>query len=193
MFKISKSPSSEAMTDEQLLIAWRQSGSEKYLGILYERYLPMVYGVCLKILRDAAKAEDAVMGIYESMAGKLHEHEVTAFRGWLYVLTRNYCLMEWRRMKRQPVEYYAPENMHHFDSAEEAAEPQANELLGAQMLEKCFQQLSPLQRRCVQSFYYDNMSYQEISKLVKENVGKVRSSIQNGKRNLKICLEQKAE
>ncbi len=190
MFKISKSPPSEAMTDEQLLAAWQRSGSVRYLGLLFERYLPMVYGVCIKILRDKGKAEDAVMGIYESMAEKIQTHEVTAFRGWLYVLARNYCLMEWRRLQRHPVEYHAPDTLQHFDSGEEMPEPDFPAPAPAYALQQCLQQLATLQRRCVQLFYYDNLSYKEIADLVKEEVGKVRSSIQNGKRNLKICMEQ---
>ncbi|MEZ4891739.1 MAG: sigma-70 family RNA polymerase sigma factor [Saprospiraceae bacterium] len=68
------------------------------LGDLYERYMPMVYGVCLKILKDAGKSEDAVMAIYEELTRKVKVHEVASFRGWLYVLARNHCLMEWRKI-----------------------------------------------------------------------------------------------
>jgi hypothetical protein len=97
----------EHLSDEQLLADYL-GGNSRALGLLYERYMPMVYGVCLKILKDSGKSEDAVMGIYESLTKKVKEHEIGAFRGWLYVLARNYCLMEWRKNQRRPTDHTMP-------------------------------------------------------------------------------------
>ena len=80
---------SESPTDEQLLAEYVRQGAAQSLGRLYERYMPMVYGVGLKILKDPGLAEDAVIAIYEELTRKLREHEVESFRGWLYVLARN--------------------------------------------------------------------------------------------------------
>jgi len=188
MLKFRRSQPSEKLTDEQLLAEYLRSGSARYLGDLYERYLPMVYGVCLKILKDAGKAEDATLAIYETLDRKLRDHQITAFRGWLYVLARNHCIMEWRKEKRQPIDFYAPESLHHFDVMEDAVEFELPFSTGAASLQKCLDQLNSVQRHCVQLFYYEDKSYKEISDMIKEEVGKVRSYIQNGKRNLKGCL-----
>ena len=151
--------------------------------------MPMVYGVCLKIFCDAGKAEDAVIGIYEELARKAREHQVESFRGWLYVLARNYCLMEWRKNHRRPTDYHPPENMEHYDAVEAAFEvelPQPDR----KPLEKCLGELPQHQRRSVELFYFEEKSYKEISVMLTEEVGKVRSYIQNGRRNLRICLEK---
>ena len=181
-----KSP--EKDSDEDLLARYRRSGDTRYLGALYERYMPMVYGVCLKVLRDPGKAEDAVMGIYEELERKLKNHEVEAFRGWLYVLDRNFCLMEWRKAQRRPTDLYAPEDMSRYDAVEETFEFEIPS--EGVPLEKCMGELPEQQRQSVQLFYYEDKSYKDIADMLQEDVNKIRSFIQNGRRNLRICLEK---
>jgi RNA polymerase sigma factor (sigma-70 family) len=175
-------------SDEELLAEYVGGDSPQALGQLYERYMPMVYGVCLKILKDAGKAEDAVMAIYEELPRKAREHQVESFRGWLYVLARNHCLMEWRKAQRRPTDHYAPEDMARHDAVEAAFEYELPQ--GASSLERCLAALVEQQRQCVTWFYYEDKSYKEIADLLAEELGKVRSHIQNGRRNLRICLEK---
>lgn len=188
MLKFLRPRVSEHQTDEELLKLYVSSGEMRYLGVLYERYMPMVYGVCLNILKDPGKSEDAVMAIYEELVRKLLEHQIESFRGWLYVLARNHCLMEWRKNHRRPTDFHAPEDMVRYDAIEKVFEVELpkdrNPLL------KCLDELPPHQRKSVELFYYDDKSYKEIADMVEEEIGKVRSFIQNGKRNLKICLEK---
>lgn len=175
-------------TDEQLLEAYLQTSDQRQLGILYERYMPMVYGVCVKILKDSGKSEDAVMAIFEELTRKVREHKVESFRGWLYVLARNFALMEWRKQQRRPTSHLAPEDMERFDDAMEDPDfelPQADR----PALERCLERLNDHQRTCVQMFYYEDFSYKDISEKLSLELGIVRSYIQNGKRNLRLCLE----
>ena len=190
MLKYLRPNASEYRSDEQLLAEYLGGDSVRSLGLLYERYMPMVYGVCLKILKDAGKAEDAVMAIYEEVAKKVKEHQIASFRGWLYVLARNYCLMEWRKAQRRPTDHHAPEDMVYYDAIEPVFEYELT--AGDSALEKCMAALSELQRICVTWFYYEDKSYKEIAETLSEELGKVRSHIQNGKRNLKICMEKTA-
>ena len=180
---------SESLSDEALLERFVSGGSVAHLGALYERYMPMVYGICLKILREPGLAEDAVMAIYEEVARKLREHRVDSFRGWLYVLARNHCLMEYRKAKRQPTDLYAPETMRLFDAADTPFEGDVPATNGPG-LDKCLNSLVEMQRTCVQMFYYEDKSYKEIAEMMADEIGKIRSYIQNGRRNLRICLEK---
>lgn len=189
MLSFFRSKALEHLSDEALLSEFKRSGDAGYLSALYERYMPMVYGVCMKIYRDPGKSEDAVMGIYEDLVRKAREHEVVSFRGWLYVMARNYCLMEWRKNHVRPTDYHAPENMEYYDAIEPAFEVELPRH-GPKPLEKCLDELPQHQRRSVELFYFEEKSYKEISNLLTEEVGKVRSFIQNGRRNLRICLEK---
>ncbi|MFZ4634760.1 MAG: RNA polymerase sigma factor [Saprospiraceae bacterium] len=178
----------QTLSDEALLDAYVRHGSATHLGILYERYMPMVYGVCLKVLKKPDLAEDAVMNIYEELTYKVREHRIESFRGWLYVLARNHSLMQWRKNQRHPTDSVAPDDMHRFDAVEAAFEVELPD--DKRPLEKCLAELNDWQRRCVQLFYYENQSYKTIADLLQEELGQVRSHIQNGRRNLKLCLEK---
>lgn len=186
MLKLLRPNTPEHWTDEQLLEKYVSGGDARHLGQLYGRYMPMVYGVCMKILKDPGKAEDAVMAIYEELARKVREHEIESFRGWLYVLARNYCLMEWRKNQRRPTDLH--DDMSRHDAVEQAFDYELPQ--GGTPLEKCLDELPAQQRASVQWFYFEEKSYKEIADLITEDVGKVRSYIQNGRRNLKICLEK---
>src|ERR1700742_4565709 len=86
--------------DEAQLESYRQSGDLAVLGGLFEKYMPLIYGVCLKYLKDEETAKDAVMAIFEELIIKVKQHEIKQFRSWVYVLSRNHCLMKLRAGKR---------------------------------------------------------------------------------------------
>jgi RNA polymerase sigma-70 factor (ECF subfamily) len=66
-----KNISSANQSDTELVLAYRQSGDLKVLGELYQRYMELVYGVCLKYLKEPELAQDAVMQIFEELVSKL--------------------------------------------------------------------------------------------------------------------------
>src|SRR5690554_7482019 len=66
-----------------------ETGSLEVLGKLYEPYMFLIFGLCLKYLKDSTKSEDAVMQIFESLIKKLRVHRVENFKAWLYTVARN--------------------------------------------------------------------------------------------------------
>ena len=83
-----------------MLVEFKKDHDQQLLAQLYLRYTDLVYGVCIKYLKDAEAAKDAVMNIYQELLQKLPHHEVENFKGWLYVFTKNHCLMQLRREKK---------------------------------------------------------------------------------------------
>jgi RNA polymerase sigma factor (sigma-70 family) len=158
------------------------------LTTLYQRYLDILYGVCLKYLDDPESAKDAVMDIFEELAQKLPKHEVTYFRGWVYTLAKNHCLMKLRSSKRIPTASFDPEHMQSAEDLHLNEKMEKEDQLGR--LSKCIETLGDDQRTVVELFYLKNLCYKEIEKLTGLQWNKVRSHIQNGRRNLKICIEQ---
>jgi RNA polymerase sigma-70 factor (ECF subfamily) len=61
-----------------------------------------------------------------------------------------------------------------------------------QALQQCLGQLNSEQRQAVELFYLQGKSYREIAPLMDIDVNSVRSFLQNGRRNLKICMDKKA-
>lgn len=151
--------------------------------------MEMVYGVCLKYFKEPEEAKDAVINIFEELVTKLKKYQVINFKSWLYQLTKNYCLMKLRSKKTLPVKVesdvmYLKEN-EHPDNSEEKEEL----LMGMEM---CIEQLPAEQKQAIQLFYLEGKCYKEISELTQTDTGKVRSFIQNGRRNLKMCMEKQA-
>ncbi|HEY0273287.1 MAG TPA: sigma-70 family RNA polymerase sigma factor [Chitinophaga sp.] len=178
-------------TDDATLIReYKATGKLEYLSGLYQRYMTLVYGVCLKYL-DEASAQDAVMQIFEELIVKVKQHEIQYFKSWLHVLSRNHCLMKLRAMKtRQGLEVPMMEGsfMEMGEAAHHDGEYRLEDHL--QTMEKCLEHLPAEQKKSVQLFYLQEKSYREVAALTGYEMNKVKSYIQNGKRNLKICMEQ---
>lgn len=179
-------------SDADLLTLYLNKGKMEALGRLFDRYLEMLYGVCLKYLKSPEAAEDAVMNIFEQLPAKLKKHDVKDFRPWVYVLAKNHCLMQLR--KKQIIVPVAPELMQ----SEEVVHPlfeDPNELkeIQLQRLEHCLETLPLKQKTCVDLFYLQGLTYKAIATQQELPIGTVRSNIQNGRRNLKNCIEAKVK
>ncbi|WHZ07011.1 MAG: RNA polymerase ECF-type sigma factor [Cytophagales bacterium] len=172
--------------DIELLLGYKMTGDLKIIGELFRRYTTLVYGVCLKYLRDRDEAKDAVMQIFEKLIHTLKTHEVETFKSWLYVSARNHCLMQLRSKKGKFRDEIAADMENqlllHLEPDEELEE-------NLEKLEKCMEQLVAEQKKCIRLFYIEEKCYKEIETYTGYDFNQVKSFIQNGKRNLKICLE----
>ncbi len=188
----------EKLPDEEIISIYKQKKETEILEVLFDRYLHLVFGVCMKYLKNTEDAKDAGMEIFESLIESLLEHEIKNFTPWLHTVSRNHCLMKLR--KKVPEQHYedqlsgikeseklveyAPE-LHLFNEKEyKLAE-----------LEKALEQINKSQQACIRFFFLENKSYTEIAELTGFNLKQVKSHLQNGKRNLKNILtnnDQKA-
>lgn len=182
-----KNPSN--YSDEELVTQYQKNGNVDLLGILMERYTVLIYGVCLKVLQDETAAEDAYMGIFEKLTLKVQQHDIQSFRPWLHVLTRNHCLEILRKQKKHLTVSYDGAFMQSEAVEHPFMETATNGKLSA--LSDCLETLKGEQKACVQLFYFEGLSYKEIAAQKVIEIGKVRSYIQNGRRNLKICIEER--
>ena len=177
-------------TDEELLQQFKRTGSLDTLGELYSRYMHLIYGVSLKYLESRDEAKDAVMQIFEKLVSDLPQQEVRNFKSWLYVLTKNHCLMQIRSQKSAAGRLEGYKIEQEFMESEEELHPIDKEEHSVEdALKKCIEQLKNEQKQCIKLFYYEKRCYQEIAEELKIDEKKVKSYLQNGKRNLRICLE----
>ena len=175
------------LTDAELILAYKNSQQKEMVGELFKRYTGLVFGVCLKYLKDRELAKDAVMQLFEKLLSTLLTHEVAHFKSWLYVSARNHCLMQLRSAKGKIHTEISPFLM---ENREEEHQTDGIELeTNLSKLEKCIDTLNTEQKKCVQLFYLQERCYQEVAEHTGYDMGKVKSYIQNGKRNLKICME----
>jgi len=176
------------MADYELVALYKQTSNQEYLAVLYQRYADLVFGVCFKYLKNADAAADAGLDIYEQLVQKVLKHDIEIFKGWLHTLSRNHCLMQLRSQKNK----YTVELPDHLMQLEETVH--LNGIMAKEahlnQLEGCLDLLKPDQQKVVRLFYLEEKCYQDISKETDLEWNKVRSLIQNGRRNLKICMEE---
>ncbi|MEO9532682.1 MAG: sigma-70 family RNA polymerase sigma factor [Crocinitomicaceae bacterium] len=167
-----------------------KEGSRKAEGEIFIRYSPLVMGLCLKYLKQSVEAEDMMMRIFERLPSKIKKSEITNFKNWLYTVVRNECFMELRKKQI---------NTSDFETAliytEDFSNKQLQEVLEKEKkiteVESSLAQLKDEQRTCIELFYIKKLDYASICKETGYELKKVKSFIQNGKRNLKLIIEGK--
>jgi len=186
-----KNISYSTLTDKELVAQYKVSGELSVLGELYQRYMELVYGVCLKYFKEPETAKDSVMQIFEDLVSKLKKHEVDNFKGWLHQVAKNHCLMQLRTPKNLKTvelkkEFVQSEENVHLNGVLEKEE-------NFKKLELCLGTLTEEQRIAIKLFYLDGKCYNEIVEMTGHDWNQVRSLIQNGRRNLKNCMEKSPE
>ena len=193
-FKKKHKPESE--TD--LLREYREAGDLAILGKLYEPQMEMVFAIAMKYFKDEEQAKDTVMTLFEELIPKLRVHEIDNFKAWLGMVARNYCLMELRKktVEVSNFELHNPDEeqnisnnfmeINTFEHHTDSLDLEQN----LTKLEDCLKTLNQEQKQSVELFFMQEKTYQEVSQLTGFEVNKVKSYLQNGKRNLKICLEK---
>lgn len=178
------------LPDAELLNRYRVTGSSDCLGELYGRYAALVYGVCLKYLRNIPDAEDAVMELFELLREKLRRSEIREFRTWLYSVARNHCLGLLRRAGRMPAAELMREPVEEAEITR-LLDEEASDEARLQALKQCMERLPDPQRRSIRLFFWERKSYADIAAITAWHLKSIKSYIQNGKRNLRVCLENK--
>jgi len=180
------------LSDDELLKRAKVEDTPEFATALFTRYIEYVYGACLKYYKNEADAEDKVMDVYQRYLKKIKTHEVKNPKSWLYVLTKNFCLEKLRkenrdREKLDNVIFMQSEEIFHPFNEEEIDKEES-----LQKMEKCIETLEKEQKQCIELFYLKKHSYKEITANLELSWSNVRSLIQNGRRNLKRCMEKNA-
>lgn len=180
-------------SDEELALNYFNTGNKQFVGELFEKHVKTVFGVCLFYFKDKDTAQDMVMQIFEKLITELRKTKVNNFKGWLSFVVRNYCISELRKNKGK---YFVPETYLDFEmkeadlnEEEKIAGVSDDEMLDR--LKEALPRLKEKQKTCVELFYLKNKSYEEIAKTTGYSIAEVKSYIQNGKRNLKLIIEEK--
>ena len=180
------------ITDQELLEKFYIDRNNEWLGILLQRYTLLLLGVSMKYLKNEEEAKDSVQQIFLKVIQELQKYKVVYFKSWLYMVAKNHCLMKLRerngKITAQINDKLTAKPEEETDRQKIVQNDQTLDLM-----ETALKELNPEQQQCVTLFYLQKKSYQEISKSTGYNLLQVKSYIQNGKRNLKILIEQKQQ
>jgi RNA polymerase sigma factor (sigma-70 family) len=185
-----KNISHSALADKELVALYKENGDMAVLGELYQRYMELVYGVCLKYFKEPERSKDSVMLVFEELVTKLKKHEVDNFKGWLHQVAKNHCLMQLRTPKNMKTVEFKTELMQSEEEVHLNGVLEKEENL--KIMEFCLSTLTDDQKETIRLFYLEGKCYNEITEQTGREWNQVRSLIQNGRRNLKICMEKQA-
>ncbi|MGI8580932.1 MAG: RNA polymerase sigma factor [Chitinophagaceae bacterium] len=175
--------------DKELLNRFYSDYNNEWLGVLLPRYTLLLFGVCMKYLKNEEDSKDCVQQIFLKTINELHKYKVEYFKSWIYMIAKNHCLMKLRDKGK-----YSVELMENMDAKTDTNENKnlliekdntLNEMQAALML------LNHEQQLCITLFYLEKKSYTEVAAKTGFSVMQVKSNIQNGKRNLRLLLEKK--
>lgn len=208
-------------SDSELVQKFRETRDNSIIGELFQRYTHLVFGVCMKYLKDEDEAKDGVMQIFEKLLTDLHKHNVENFKGWLYMVAKNHCMMYFRSKK---IHIELPRDLSNDfsdDHSEDGVAPLSSDNregwerssgVGGEvavelasdlhhngedkekqltLMESAIKELKEEQKICIELFYLQEKSYEEVAKMTGYSMKEVKSYIQNGKRNLKIIMTTK--
>ncbi len=179
------------LSDEALIDGFKKDNDNSYIAELYNRYIHLVYGVCIKYLKDKDHSKDIVMQVFEKILMDVNKYNINNFKYWLHTVTKNACLRELQKNK----------NTNSIEGIELAGEDQSEDEAQRSIVREKYLKILPQiilrlkkeQKICVELFYLQNYSYQQICEQTSFSEKQVKSYIQNAKRNLKIALENTNE
>lgn len=178
------------ITDQELLDRFYHDHDNKWLGILFERYTLLLYGLCMKYLKNEEEARDAVQQVFLKAITELHKYQVQYFKSWLYMVSKNHCLMKLRdkqgKIAAEINEDLVSDENDSITLGELIEKDKRLEIMAESM-----EHLNAEQKQCVTLFYLEKKSYQQIVELTGFSTMQVKSYIQNGKRNLKLIMDKK--
>jgi RNA polymerase sigma factor (sigma-70 family) len=189
----SKSSRAHQLPDDELLRRFQEDKEQFYLGVLFQRYRHLVFSMSMKYLKRVDEAEDMVSYIFALLLEKLPGREIQSFKQYLYGTIRNECLS---RSRQQRKEIQRKQEYFHFSEKKSDSFMENGALLhlmdetsSEELVRQAIAELSAEQKKCIRLFFFEGKSYKEIADLTGFPINKVKSYLQNGKRNLKIWLE----
>ncbi len=185
--------------DEHLIEEYAQLQTHSAFIKIYEKYYHRVLGVCMKYLQDEPTSRDMTNEVFIDLMESIPKYYPfkTSFIVWLYTVVKNKCFKKIKKENRivfsDDVNDIIEKNPENFVENEgpltlnnENSEEQ--QLI---LLNEAIEQLKQNQQICIKAFYLEEMTYSEIQEKYEFTFKEVKNYIQNGRRKLKILLNNK--
>jgi RNA polymerase sigma-70 factor (ECF subfamily) len=173
-------------------------GDRAAFAELVEKYKQPVMNFVFRSLRDEIEAEDVAQQVFLQVFKSRARYERTAkFSTWLFTIARNLCLNELRRRSRHPAESLEESHAEHEDQPARQYEdkqihlPTETILHGelAKKIEEALAELPEIQRTAILLCRQDELSYEEIAKILGCSLSATKSVIHRGRETLKEKLK----
>ncbi len=176
---------------EQTLIAQSRDGDLDSFNAIVDMYQGQVYGVALRMVRDAALAEDLAQEAFISAYRNLNQYRGGSFKAWLLRITRNATLDALRKSQRRPSESL-DENMITFEAELVSPEATPDEaVLNAELgdhIKDVMADLHPDQRMAMVLIDVEGLSYEEAAETMAVSIGTVKSRLSRARGRMREAL-----
>jgi RNA polymerase sigma-70 factor, ECF subfamily len=189
--------SAELDPDAALMLRVKQGDSGAFAELV-DKYKQPVMNLVYRMLRDATEAEDLAQNVFVQVYKSAHRYEVSSkFSTWLFTIARNLCLNEIRRRSRHPADSMEAPHPEQEDQPwqqfedKKTASPPENLLRGelAEKIEQALAELPENQRMAILLCRQDELSYEEIARVVGCSLSATKSLIHRGRETLKEKLK----
>jgi RNA polymerase sigma-70 factor (ECF subfamily) len=180
--------------NDQEHIAKILSGDSKSFEILVNQYKNMVFSLALQMVKNKEEAEEVAQDSFIKVFKSLNKFKGDSkFSTWLYRITYNTCLDRIKKYKKSNQTYYINEitinQISSVDSALENLELQERN----EIIKNCMQQLAEKDRFLLTLYYFDELSLEEISKVIHKNYNQVRINLYRCRKKLASILKKNLE
>ena len=186
-FPITGEHGSEATcTEEEGLLASFQQRPLSDLNALFDQYSRLVLGIACRVLGDPNEAEDVVQEVFLYLYRKseLFNPSRGSLKTWIVQITS--CRALDRKLYLRRRGFYADEGIDALHlQAEIDLDQHLDAKLSRQYLERAFAELTEMQRRTIELFYFEGLDLREISELLDKPLGTVRHHLYRGLERLR--------
>jgi RNA polymerase sigma-70 factor, ECF subfamily len=169
------------------LISQTALGDRVAFRALYAATSAKLFGVCLRVLKNRADAEDVLQETFVKIWHNAAKYQVSGYSPitWLVTIARNQAIDRLRARRPDAAELSEAE-----DIADHAATPEANVVMGGEVerLRACLEKLSPGRAEAVKAAYMEGYSYQELADRLEQPINTVRTWLRRSLMSLKDCL-----
>ena len=165
-------------------------------GALYEKYKGPIYSHLFHLLRNDAKAEELAQETFLKVyrAKDNYKPQAAKFSTWLWTIARNLAFDSMRKKSEVLLSNNADgeaRTVDTFDSGKQTQEITLIEKADRQNLEDCVGELVDLQKEALSLRVFSELSYDEISGVMKTSVSSVKSLIFRAKKAVIDCIRRK--
>jgi RNA polymerase sigma-70 factor (ECF subfamily) len=167
-------------------------GNAEAFELIYRTYSGFVHGICLRMLRDPANAEDVVQDTFVQLLRKIHTFRGDSkFSSWLYRLTTNVVLMRLRKRSHELSsldEIVNDEDGSNFYSEIGGPDLHLAGLFDRINLEEAIRLLPSGYKRALILHDIQGYNHREIAKLLGHSTGNSKSQLHKARRRLRELL-----
>jgi RNA polymerase sigma-70 factor (ECF subfamily) len=174
-------------SDEELM-AGLQTKNAKALDLLFSRYSRLVLGIALRILNDRNEAEDVVQEVFFSLYQKaiLYDPAKGTAKGWIVQVAFSRARDRRAHLGRRG--FYSGTDIESLDDTlvgQTDVEHEVGVRLDFSQLQCAFEDLTIVQRKTLELFYFEGLDLREISERLREPFGNVRHHFYRGLERLR--------